>query len=146
MAPSMNVAQRSYCPQDCPSRHSGPGDSGGAGGRRAMTKAILAATLTVGVLCLASLLPIAPARVWSPFPASADNCAVRPTVSRPLLQLGSTGGQVAVLQAALTTSGFSSGYLDGLFGSPEDAAVKAFQQSRGLPATGVAGLDTWAAL
>ncbi|GAG02565.1 unnamed protein product, partial [marine sediment metagenome] len=41
---------------------------------------LLVAVLTAGVLSLLYLLPIAPARLWSPPPASADDCAVSPTV------------------------------------------------------------------
>jgi putative chitinase len=62
------------------------------------------------------------------------------------LQLGSTGAAVASLQAALAAKGFGPGAADGVFGAGTEAAVKAFQASRNLPADGVAGPVTAAAL
>lgn len=117
-----------------------------------MNRKVLAAVLAAGALSLLYLLPTTPPLPWSAAPASADHCAVRPTVSRPLLRLGSSGDQVAVLQVALLNAGYPSldpngnPYIDSLFGSPEDTAVKNFQSSRGLPATGAVDSNTWAAL
>jgi peptidoglycan L-alanyl-D-glutamate endopeptidase CwlK len=64
----------------------------------------------------------------------------------PTLKLGSTGPQVARLQQLLEQRGFSPGGLDGQFGANTDAAVRAFQASRGLARDGQAGPNTFAAL
>lgn len=60
--------------------------------------------------------------------------------SRPVLRKGMKGGHVSVLQQKLGTT------IDGDFGPATEAAVKAFQSSKGLTADGIVGLRTWAAL
>ncbi len=65
---------------------------------------------------------------------------------RPTLRQGSSGPDVADLQRRLNELGFSAGTADGDFGPKTLAAVKAFQQSRGLAADGIVGQKTWAAL
>jgi peptidoglycan L-alanyl-D-glutamate endopeptidase CwlK len=62
------------------------------------------------------------------------------------LQAGSSGADVTALQNALTAKGFSTGGADGVFGAQTEAALKAFQASVSLPADGVAGPATLAAL
>ncbi|MTH54805.1 L,D-transpeptidase family protein [Bacillus mangrovi] len=62
------------------------------------------------------------------------------------LKKGSQGEAVAQLQRKLTSSGFSPGGIDGIFGSATDRAVRAFQKSRGLTVDGIAGPATWSAL
>jgi len=59
---------------------------------------------------------------------------------------GSTGPDVKALQARLQALGFNPGPIDGIFGAGTDAAVRAFQISRGLQADGIAGPLTWAAV
>ncbi len=111
----------------------------------------LIAAAVAGALSLLALLSGSGDGLRPP-PAFADHCAVRPSVSRPVLRSGSSGDQVAVLQVGLLNAGHPSldpngnPYIDGLFGSPEAAAVSGFQQSRGLPATGVVDDATWSAL
>lgn len=63
-----------------------------------------------------------------------------------VLRVGDQGTAVRSLQAALLNEGFSPGAIDGVFGAGTQAAVLAFQQSRGLLADGVAGPRTQAAL
>lgn len=63
-----------------------------------------------------------------------------------LLRLGSTGEAVTCLQEKLKAAGFSPGAIDGDFGPGTQAAVLAFQHSRGLLADGIAGPRTLAAL
>ncbi len=62
------------------------------------------------------------------------------------LSIGSNGGDVKNLQAALNRAGFYQGNVDGKFGPGTEAAVRAFQQSKGLKADGKAGAQTRSAL
>lgn len=64
----------------------------------------------------------------------------------PTLRPGSQGDEVARLQSRLTELGFPPGRIDGDFGPGTEAALVAFQASRGLLADGVAGPRTLAAL
>jgi len=69
-----------------------------------------------------------------------------PTVFRTELRLGSRGSDVVALQERLTALGYNPGTPDGNFNSGTAAAVIAFQRAKGLPADGVVGAQTWAAL
>ena len=63
------------------------------------------------------------------------------------LAIGASGTAVASLQEALIGSGFApKGGADGSFGPATQAALKAFQEASGLPATGVADEVTVARL
>jgi hypothetical protein len=62
------------------------------------------------------------------------------------MQLGSSGPEVERLQQHLREQGFDSGDVNGQFGPGTDAALRAFQQSVGLRADGLAGPNTIAAL
>jgi peptidoglycan hydrolase-like protein with peptidoglycan-binding domain len=62
------------------------------------------------------------------------------------LKPGDTGAQVKVLQRALASLGFSTGKIDGQYGSATQAAVERFQRSAGLKADGIVGPTTLAAL
>jgi putative chitinase len=63
-----------------------------------------------------------------------------------LLKEGSNGVEVKQLQQALKDAGFDPGGVDGDFGPNTTAAVRAFQQDKGLSVDGVAGQETLAAL
>jgi putative chitinase len=63
-----------------------------------------------------------------------------------ILKQGSNGPEVTALQRALAAAGFDPGSADGVFGPGTEAAVRAFQQSRGLLADGIAGAATALAL
>ncbi|SET80989.1 peptidoglycan-binding protein [Stigmatella erecta] len=65
--------------------------------------------------------------------------------SAPVLRQGATGSSVVQLQNLLRNHGHNV-TADGAFGPKTAAAVKSFQQSRGLAADGVVGPKTWAAL
>ncbi|RZU02525.1 peptidoglycan-binding protein [Rivibacter subsaxonicus] len=62
------------------------------------------------------------------------------------LELGDGSPSVRKLQKALKDAGFDPGLVDGEFGAGTEAALKAFQQSAGLLADGVAGPRTLKAL
>lgn len=57
-----------------------------------------------------------------------------------------TGDDVKALQSALTRKGFPCGKIDGELGPKTDAAIRAFQSSRGLTVDGKAGRQTITAL
>jgi len=67
--------------------------------------------------------------------------------SHPTLRMNSRGDAVRALQEALAAAGLlpASGS-DGVFGSGTLAAVRKFQQSKGLTADGIVGSATWEAL
>ena len=76
--------------------------------------------------------------------AIAVGTAVSPLTG---LAVGSSGDVVATLQEALIAAGFApKGGADGSFGPGTQAALQAFQQSAGLPVTGVADEITVARL
>lgn len=62
------------------------------------------------------------------------------------LEPGAKGGDVEILQARLSKLGFPPGKIDGSFGPGTEAALRAFQQARGLLADGIAGPRTLSAL
>lgn len=74
---------------------------------------------------------------------SADTC----TNSTATVRKGDRGEAVSDAQCLLIRKGYTSvGAIDGIFGDRTDAAVRAFQRSRGLVADGIVGPRTWAAL
>jgi len=64
----------------------------------------------------------------------------------PVLKKGSSGPDVMNLQSTLKQLGFDPIGIDGEFGSGTEAAVIAFQNSKGLVADGIVGPNTAAAL
>jgi hypothetical protein len=67
-----------------------------------------------------------------------------PTIAVPTkpLQVGATGPQVKLLQAALKHLGFYTGTVDGSFGPATQQAVEQFQSAYGLSPDGVVGQQT----
>lgn len=63
-----------------------------------------------------------------------------------VLKLGSSGPDVLTLQSTLKQLGFDPNGVDGTFGPGTQAAVIAFQTSKGLTADGIVGPATMAAL
>ena len=53
---------------------------------------------------------------------------------------------VLIAQDDLNTLGYSTGGLDGIFGTQTYNAVVNYQRSRGLTADGIVGCNTWRAL
>jgi len=88
---------------------------------------------TLGLAAGASIVAVAPANATAPV-------VIRPAV-KPVLQLGATGKKVAKLQRKIGVSPAT-----GHFGPTTRKAVKKFQASRGVPATGVVASMTWAAI
>src|ERR1044072_1508090 len=64
----------------------------------------------------------------------------------PVLKRGSSGPDVLTLQSTLKQLGFDPNGVDGTFGPGTEAAVIAFQKSKGLTADGIVGPKTMAAL
>jgi peptidoglycan hydrolase-like protein with peptidoglycan-binding domain len=63
----------------------------------------------------------------------------------PLVRKGDQGHPVPSLQYLLRARGHSVA-VDGIFGPQTDAAVRAFQQQKGLQVDGIVGPNTWSAL
>ena len=78
--------------------------------------------------------------------SAARQAAERLVLPDGTLAAGSAGVEVKVLQQALWAAGALSGPVDGVFGAQTAAAVAAFQRQAGLPASGVYGPSTRAAL
>ena len=64
-------------------------------------------------------------------------------MAEPLLKRGASGTAVRQLQAALKEAGHDPGPIDGQFGPATEAAVRAFQQEKGIAVDGVVGDITW---
>jgi peptidoglycan hydrolase-like protein with peptidoglycan-binding domain len=64
------------------------------------------------------------------------------TIGLPMLQKGSAGVAVRILQRLLTFQGFPT-TVDGEFGPKTEAQVKAFQKARKLKEDGIVGPKTW---
>ena len=64
-------------------------------------------------------------------------------MAEPVLKKGSNAPAVRDLQEALSALGHYHGPMDGAFGDATEAAVKAFQQAREIPADGIVGKVTW---
>ena len=64
-------------------------------------------------------------------------------MAEPILRNGSRGEAVRELQVALQETGHDPGSIDGVFGAQTEAAVRAFQEGRGIDVDGVVGLITW---
>lgn len=64
----------------------------------------------------------------------------------PLLKRGSLSVYVLIAQDDLNTLGYTTGGLDGIFGSATYNAVRRYQASRGLIVDGIIGCNTWRSL
>ena len=68
------------------------------------------------------------------------------SIKVPVLKKKAKGAAVRALQAVLNASGFDCGEADGSFGSKTDAAVRKYQEAKGLKVDGSVGEATWTAL
>lgn len=64
----------------------------------------------------------------------------------PLLKRGSLSVYVLIAQDDLNTLGYTTGGLDGIFGSGTYNTVRRYQASRGLIVDGIIGCNTWRSL
>ena len=61
----------------------------------------------------------------------------------PMLQVGATGKITKILQQRLTSLGYSTNGIDGMFGQNTKKAVMQFQAKNGLVVDGIVGQNTW---
>lgn len=90
-----------------------------------------------------------PSSGWMSLAAIAIGLAIVGTTSQAMaavLQRGDRGSAVSSVQSALVNRGYSTGGVDGVFGSATESAVIRFQQQQGLSADGMVGSATAAAL
>lgn len=64
----------------------------------------------------------------------------------PLIRQGSKGNYVCIAQDDLNTLGYTTGGLDGIFGTRTNNSVRRYQASRGLSVDGIIGCNTWRSL
>ncbi len=79
-------------------------------------------------------------------PSSSGKSRVGSSSNSGTLTLGSTGQAVKDIQTSLKRMGFYNGPINGKFGHQTQTAVIKFQQSKKLPADGVVGPKTRAAM
>jgi predicted component of type VI protein secretion system len=125
--------------------------------RRVLALAAVGVALLIAVLAAAGVFssnsPTSVTTVTST-PASTTP-TTQPTTTPPAqalpaptseLKPGDSGAQVAVLQRALASLGFSTGKIDGQYGPSTEAAVERFQRSAQLTPDGIVGPATLTAL
>ncbi len=77
-------------------------------------------------------------------PEKAENKAESVVYDMKTLRINSTGTQVMVLQWLLNhTTEYTSGVVDGYFGTKTLTAVRQFQKAKGLTVDGIVGKNTW---
>lgn len=102
--------------------------------------------LTMGALEHDAPAPNSSHTITVPKTAPTETHTVQSPAAPGVLQLGSKGSAVLVLQRELTSLGFNTYGEDGVFGPDTKAALMAFQRREGLAADGVFGPISSAAL
>ena len=87
-----------------------------------------------------------PAGLYKNAELEAAGVSFDPEKNIPTLRKGSSGDLVEELQVILNAKYGADLDVDGKFGAKTEAAVKAFQKSKGLTVDGICGPKTWAAL
>lgn len=88
-----------------------------------------------------------PSLAWMPLLSLSLSLSILSVATEAMaLQQGEKGCEVVLLQARLHAAGYYDGPIDGVFGPKTNAAVKRFQQAKGLSVDGVAGSRTRSAL
>jgi len=88
--------------------------------------------------------PLSMTPTWVHFDRRYGTPACRGTTSGyPTVRRGNRSTYVLILQDALNALGYSTGTLDGVFGSRTYSALQACQRSFGLTADGVCGCNSW---
>ena len=78
----------------------------------------------------------------TPTPSPTPTVAPTPTAALTVLNVGSRGTNVRILQQKLIDMGYLTGEADGIYGNQTRDAVQAFQQRNNLEADGIAGRMT----
>jgi hypothetical protein len=121
--------------------------------RRIVVIAVVCIGLLIAVLAAAGVFssgshPVATVSSTVATNPITTTTATTTAASRPVaaptttLKPGDSGAQVKVLQRALASLGFSTGTVDGDYGTATEDAVKQFQRSAGLNADGIVGSAT----
>lgn len=88
--------------------------------------------------------PLSMTPTWVHFDRRYGTPACSGTTSGyPTVRVGSRSTYVLICQDALNALGYSTGTLDGAFGSRTESALKAFQRAVSLTADGICGCNTW---
>jgi murein DD-endopeptidase MepM/ murein hydrolase activator NlpD len=103
-------------------------------------------TTTAALVALQKQAGLVPDGVAGPQTVAVLGPLAGPALGTRPLGPGAVGGDVVELQFLLAWHGFPSATIDGAFGSHTEAALLRFQHWAGLPAAGVVGASTIAAL
>ncbi len=110
-------------------------------------KWLIVTTIAAALAATHDGLSLSPSAIAQPF-AETELVPIQvaqasPTVTYPVLAIGSTSETVSQLQATLKLLGFYQGAVDGTYSESTQAAVTRFQIATGLAADGIAGAATW---